>query len=81
MRDFMKTCNTCKYRNDFGVCKSLKITDDELWELDFLDATKEEIIEHDKKIKDMLLYSYDEGGSFFVGEDFGCVHHEEKLQE
>lgn len=27
---------------------------------------------------DHLIYSYDEGGRFFTGEDFGCVHHEER---
>lgn len=30
------------------------------------------------KNKDMLIYEYDEGGSFYPGEDFGCVHHEPK---
>ncbi len=27
---------------------------------------------------DSLTYSYDEGGGFMVGQDFGCVHHKEK---
>jgi hypothetical protein len=26
---------------------------------------------------DMLMYSYFEGGTFFTGPDFGCVHHEQ----
>jgi hypothetical protein len=25
-------------------------------------------------IKDLLIYSYSEGGGFWVGEKFGCVH-------
>ena len=24
---------------------------------------------------DALVYSYDEGGSFWTGPEFGCVHH------
>ena len=27
---------------------------------------------------DMLIYDYNEGGLFWVGPKFGCVHHEEK---
>jgi hypothetical protein len=27
---------------------------------------------------DSLIYAYDEGGCFYVGPKFGCVHHEEK---
>ena len=27
---------------------------------------------------DMLVYSYSEGGDFWTGPDFGCVHHANK---
>ena len=27
---------------------------------------------------DMLVYSYNEGGWFWTGPDFGCVHHKAK---
>jgi len=27
---------------------------------------------------DSLCYSYQEGGAFYTGPDFGCVHHLEK---
>jgi hypothetical protein len=57
-------CKTCKFINEEGECISGKMSDDVNW--------------FDEKGKDMVLYSYREGGSFFVGEDFGCVHHEEK---
>ena len=26
---------------------------------------------------DLMVYSYDEGGGFHTGPDFGCVHHRE----
>jgi len=28
---------------------------------------------------DALVYSYSEGGDFWTGPKFGCVHHEEKI--
>jgi hypothetical protein len=28
---------------------------------------------------DMLVYPYSEGGSFWTGPDFGCVHHEQAV--
>jgi hypothetical protein len=58
-------CKTCKFRNEDWECDNAHINDYTNWS----DATE---------IHDMLVYSYREGGSFFVGEDFGCVHHEEK---
>jgi len=33
------------------------------------------IYDHDR---DSLRYSYQEGGAFYTGPDFGCVHHLEK---
>ena len=60
----MKTCKTCKYREENGYCQSDKIVEAH-WE--HTDAEK----------RDMLIYSYDEGGGFWVGEDFGCIHHRE----
>jgi hypothetical protein len=30
---------------------------------------------------DMLVYSYNEGGEFWTGPDFSCVHHEQKMIE
>jgi len=27
--------------------------------------------------RDALVYEYNEGGEFWVGPEFGCVHHEE----
>jgi hypothetical protein len=55
-----KLCGTCKFRNKRGLCENKKIDEDH-W--------------YDKREKiDMLVYSYYEGGSFWVGEQFGCVH-------
>jgi hypothetical protein len=44
-----------------GICRSEKLTEN--WGQ-----------EHGA---DMLLYEYDEGGGFWTGPDFGCVHHEQ----
>jgi hypothetical protein len=64
----MEHCKTCKNWKRFstededgGECKSEKLT---------------EPAGHDDET-DMLVYSYDEGGVFWTGPDFGCVHHEE----
>lgn len=60
----MNTCKTCKFRQKhYGcfICSCDKISED--------------YSQSDSKSKDMLIHSYNEGGSFFVGEDFGCIHH------
>ena len=31
--------------------------------------------------KDHFVYSYSEGGWFWTGFEFGCIHHEEKSDE
>jgi hypothetical protein len=72
---FMNRCKDCKFRNEAGECTSSKISDSARWPGGYYDDEEEER-ENIEKTKDMLLYSYDEGGSFFVGEEFGCVHHE-----
>lgn len=58
----MNYCETCKHRGEGGYCTSEKLSED-------YGGTDEES-------KDMLLYSHVEGGGFWVGEKFGCVHHE-----
>jgi len=55
-------CKDCKYRDNDGYCQSDKIDED-------YGLSVEEKA-------DMLLYDYMEGGAFWVGEDFGCVHFE-----
>ena len=60
----MNNCITCLFRDKHGFCNSEKID--------------ETMGQSDEKKADMLIYSYSEGGSFWVGEYFGCVHHKEK---
>ena len=60
----MNTCKTCQHRGADGYCNSEKLQEDMGW-------TNEEK-------KDMLVYRYTEGGGFWVGENFGCVHHAQK---
>ena len=63
--DYIKRfCATCKFRNDSGQCTSPKI--------------EESMGQSEEQMLDMLVYSYLEGGCFYVGDKFGCVHHEEK---
>lgn len=70
-------CKTCKFRNEDGDCTNEKISDNGEYHT-YICEDDEDKIEREDKIKDMLLYSYNEGGSFYVGEEFGCVHYEEK---
>lgn len=56
----MNTCKNCEYRLDNGYCGNDKLA--------------EKNGQSDSEKKDMMLYSYDEGGSFWVGENFGCIH-------
>ncbi len=60
-------CKTCKYwlvkeRFSGGHC-----------------GNGDKIAEDDGQdyLSDMLIYEYSEGGRFWTGPEFGCVHHEE----
>lgn len=57
----MSTCKTCKHRDGDGYCDSTKFV--------------ENIGIRDDEKSDMLIYEYIENGRFWVGENFGCVHH------
>lgn len=66
----MNTCRTCKFRKLHFIdhnkrnifrCVSLNI----------FESLNEEYTEL------QMAYSYEEGGSFHVGENFGCIHHSE----
>lgn len=57
-------CKDCKHRDNRGHCRSDKLDEDYWYD--------------DEYKKDMLIYSYTEGGRFWVGEYFGCVHFSEK---
>lgn len=58
----MERCQTCRFRHANGYCTSPKITED--------------CGHSEEESRDMLLHTYHEGGYFWVGPDFGCVHHE-----
>jgi len=68
----MGRCATCKHRDANGYCRSDKITEASMY--GDLPAEQRET----PATRDMLIYTYDESGSFWAGPDFGCVHHEEK---
>jgi hypothetical protein len=73
----MNTCETCKWwdtdshwPNDLGkstkhACGSPKLTSDSYNNGEYNSS-------------DSLVYEYDEGGDFYSGPNFGCVHHEPK---
>jgi hypothetical protein len=72
--DFLKSrknsvgrCGTCKHRNEQGCCRSQKLADNNELSTLSLGAGS-----------DVLIYQFPEGGEFIVGENFGCVHHEQK---
>jgi hypothetical protein len=65
----METCKTCKHwipysgkypKSPRGLCQSEKLTED-WWQ---------------SYGADMLIYEFREGGVFWTGPDFGCVHHQ-----
>ena len=58
----MKTCSTCVHRVG-ELCSHPKL---------------QEYYGPDDHEHDALVYSYNEGGTFWVGPNFGCVHHESK---
>lgn len=61
------TCGQCTFRNDKGEC-----TNEKLHEQDVYSFKRPE--------EDHLVYSYDEGGKFWVGPKFGCIHWRVKLE-
>ena len=56
-------CKTCAHRDENGYCRSQKLAER-------LNQRNE-----DTESADMLLYDYYEGGGFWVGPEFGCVHY------
>lgn len=59
----MERCKSCKHRGDDGFCSN----EDKIFER-YAGYVGE----------DCLIYSYSEGGGFWVGPEFGCVHHDPK---
>jgi len=54
-------CGECKHRDSSGYCRCEKLDED-----------------HGQRYEqkaDMLIYDHSEGGGFWVGEKFGCIHH------
>ena len=60
------TCSACRFRDEEGYCRSEK-----MWE--------EGIAPEDRS--DCLIYDYYEGGNFWVGPDFGCVHFQQAFAD
>jgi hypothetical protein len=71
----MKTCKTCKHWNDTSYSRP---------EYDQKECTNEEFLHEwggptTKEIANQsLVYSYNEGGGFYTGPNFGCIHHTER---
>jgi hypothetical protein len=63
----MNYCITCIYRNEEGFCNNEKLKEG----YDTFDYIGDK--------DDSLIYQYYEGGGgFWVGPNFGCIHHAEK---
>ena len=67
----MNTCKTC-------ICHGTRKY------LGGSNCTNHKMRENDRHVgvkktfeKDALVYEYYEGGDFWTGEDFGCIHHKE----
>lgn len=63
----MGRCGECLYRDINGYCQNIKLS--------------ENFYQKSDEIDDMLIYSYQEGGGFWVGPQFGCVHYAEMSNE
>jgi hypothetical protein len=62
-----KTCKNCKYRDQYTACCNPNLKEADEPELGTLEGDK-------------LVYPYNEGGAFYVGPDFGCVHFERTIK-
>ena len=67
----MKHCETCVHwaneRENYVKVEIRECKNEKMSE-DYYDAEQ-----------DGLYYSYQEGGTFYTGPKFGCVHHKEKV--
>jgi len=61
-------CADCKFRSSSGHCENKHVREQ---------YGKREVEDDSAD----LIYSYDEGGSFWVGPNFGCVHFDPKTNE
>lgn len=59
-------CKDCRWRKEDGYCWNVEKICEDCY-LDYSDKSKNEE-------EDRLIYDYDEGGGFWVGPNFGCVH-------
>lgn len=66
----MQTCKTCIFWTK-DITKSN-------WRISGGICTSKKLTEDSDYAADSLVYSYDEGGSFWTGPEFGCVHHKER---
>ena len=62
-------CADCEYRDEQGYCLHPKICEGG----GYVGGERER-----PENQDQMIYDYDEGGSFWVGPNFGCVHFKEK---
>lgn len=57
-------CGTCHHRDRAGYCQSNKL----------IEKLDQSCLPDINERADMLIYDYYEGGEFWVGERFGCIH-------
>ena len=70
----MNHCKTCKHWTRFrekypGAYKSPDVDAGGI-------CQSSKLVEEGAHGADMLVYSYAEGGEFWTGPEFGCVHHQ-----
>ena len=67
----MNTCKTCQHWDEVRPLWGRNIELAECLSGKFMEG------DHDYDT-DCVIYTYEEGGSFLTGPDFGCIHYEEK---
>lgn len=71
-------CRDCTWRADDGMCLNGEKLHDPPTGYEILNG---DTVTHYPEFRDHLVYEYSEGGSFWVGPDFGCVHWRERDSE
>ena len=66
-----KLCKNCKWRDEGGFC----VNEGKIYEDGYGRGGRDS-----STSDDCLIYSFYEGGDFWVGENFGCVHFKEKTK-
>jgi hypothetical protein len=73
----MNTCQTCQYRDENGYCDNEMISESH----GIPPKDSPHYAKFESENNSALRYGYYEEGAFWVGPNFGCIHHTPKPLE